>query len=83
MEHFGIGDTLPETAERFRKKTVVRMVRMDEPFTCDSREGHHLQGQAGDYLAEDGHGGFYPISAEFHAEHYEPAPPPEEASCES
>ncbi len=42
-----------------------------DPFLCDSREHLNLQGQAGDFIAEDGHGGFYPISAEFHAANYE------------
>lgn len=54
----------------YRKKTIVPMVQMDEPFICESREGL-LEGQAGDFVAEDGHGGFYPISAEFHANNYE------------
>ena len=73
MKHFGPGDTLPEGEERFKKKTVVEMVRMTEPFTCTNREGHNLQGQAGDFLVPDGHSGFYPVSAQFHADNYEPA----------
>ena len=70
MTHFGVGDALPEGARRYKKKTIVLLVKMDTPFTCDSREGHNLVGQAGDFLAEDGHGGFYPISVEFHADNY-------------
>ena len=69
--HYGLGSTLPFPRNLYRKKTTVEMVKMHEPFTCTNREGHNLQGQAGDYLAEDGHGGFYPISAEFHAANYE------------
>ena len=70
MKYFTIGDNLPDGAKMYRKKTVVPLVKMDEPFLCDSRESFRLQGQAGDFIAEDGHGGFYPISAEFHAANY-------------
>lgn len=73
MKHYGRNDKLPEGAQLFRKKTVVEMVPMAEPFTCDSREHDGLQAQAGDFLVPDGHGGFYPVSAEFHAANYEPA----------
>lgn len=69
--HYGVGDALPIGGRHYRKKTIVEMVCMAEPFTCDSREGHRLQGQPGDFLVEDGHGGFYPVSAEFHATNYE------------
>ena len=74
--HFGHGDPRPrpEGWRTYRKKTIVYMIGpMEEPFTCDSRERKGLQGQPGDYVAEDGHGGYYPISAEFHAANYEPA----------
>ena len=68
---FVIGSTFPEEkALEYRKHKAVKLVHMDVDFTCASREGM-LEGKAGDYLAQDGHGGFYPISAEFHAEHYE------------
>jgi len=70
MQHFTIGDKLPSGAKRYRKKTIVPLVKMDESFLCDNREGHRLQGWAGDFIAEDGDGGFYPISAEFHAANY-------------
>lgn len=71
MIRFNKGDALPFGARRFRKKTVVPMVGpMSEPFVCESREGE-LCGQVGDFLAQDGHGGFYPISAQFHAINYE------------
>ena len=70
-KHFGIGDALPNGEKNYKKKTIIRLVQMEVAFTCDNREGHHLQGQVGDFLAEDGHGGFYPISAEFHLENYE------------
>ena len=54
----------------YRKKTIVKMARMDVPFRTESREGW-LQGQPGDFLAEDGYGGFYPVGAAFHANNYE------------
>lgn len=71
MKHFGIGDELPTNAKQYRKISIVEMVKMGEPFTCDSREGHKLKGKTGDFLTEDGHGGFYPVSADFHAANYE------------
>ena len=71
---FSQGDAPPEGGDLFRKKTIVRMWGpMTEPFICESREGT-LRGYVGDFVAQDGHGGFYPISAAFHAEHYERAP---------
>jgi hypothetical protein len=57
---------------RYKKTTIVPMLKMNERFTCESREGT-LTGEAGDFLVEDGHGGFYPVSAEFHAANYEEA----------
>lgn len=73
MKHFTIGDRLPTGAKTYRKKTIVPLVKMNEPFIRDNREGRRLEGKAGDFIAEDGHGGFYPISAEFHAANYVPA----------
>lgn len=74
MREFNKGDAAPAGMRLFRKKTITPMLGpMDEPFVCESREGT-LQGRVGDYVAQDGHGGFYPISAEFHAANYEPAP---------
>jgi len=73
MKHFKSGDQMPEGAKPYKKKTIVSLVKMAEPFICDSREGRRLEGKAGDFLAEDGHGGFYPISAEFHEANYEQA----------
>lgn len=75
ISHFGVGDKFPEdvVVGRYRKRTTVEMVKMSEPFTCTNREGHNLRGQAGDYLVPDGHGGFYPVSAQFHAENYDEA----------
>jgi len=70
MKVYNQGDALPEGHKWYRKKTMVRLVEMNEPFLCSSREGD-LQGNPGDFLAEDGHGGFYPISAEFHRNNYE------------
>lgn len=70
MNEYPIGAPPPDGGRLHRKKTVVRMWKQHEPFVCYSREGT-LEGQPGDYLAEDGHGGFYPVSAEFHAVHYE------------
>lgn len=71
MLTFSKGDAMPEGATGYKKKTVVQLLKIMEPFVCDSREGNSLEGQAGDFLASDGHGGFYPISAEFHAANYE------------
>lgn len=70
MKRFNKGDAAPDGGSLFRKATTVRMWRQAEPFECESREGT-LTGQPGDWLAQDGHGGFYPISAEFHAANYE------------
>lgn len=73
MKHFRIGDKLPEGVQLFKKNTVVEMVQIHEPFTCDNREAQAFRAQAGDFLVQDGHGGFYPVSAEFHAANYVPA----------
>ena len=71
------GQAHPQGMKLFRKKTITPMAGpMSEPFRCESREGT-LEGQVGDFVAEDGHGGFYPISAEFHAANYEACEPPE------
>lgn len=75
MISFKQGQTSPLGGKMYRKKTIVRLVRMNEPFLCESREGT-LVGQTGDFLAEDGHGGFYPISNEFHAANYVEADSP-------
>ncbi len=53
-----------------RKKTIVPLLKMEHPFECESREGT-LRGEPGDWLAQDGHGGFYPISEEFWSNNYE------------
>ena len=72
MKHFGKGDPTPETAPGlYRKTTTVRMWPMDEPFICTNREGENMQGVAGDFLVEDGYGGYYPCGGEFHAKNYE------------
>jgi len=70
---FNQGDELPKIAMPFRKHAIAMLVEMDKEFVCESREGT-LTGQPGDYLAADGHGGFYPISAEFHEKNYEAVP---------
>ena len=73
MKRFNKGDARPEGRWMpYRKTTTVQMMRMDEPFVCECREGT-LEGQPGDFMAEDGHGGYYPVSAEFHAANYAPA----------
>lgn len=72
LVQFNQGDNPPPGGRHFRKKTVVRMWRMATAFLCQSREGV-FRGEPGDYLAADGHGGFYPVSAEFHAANYEAA----------
>ncbi len=67
---FKKGDPSPHHGIRCRKRTVVRMWQLGQPFECESREGV-LYGQIGDWLAEDGHGGFYPISNQFHEDNYD------------
>lgn len=67
--YFAKGDAMPEGGKLYRKATVVPLVKMPWDFTTESREGT-MDGKAGDFIAEDGHGGFYPISAEFHAANY-------------
>lgn len=69
MKEFKQGATLPEGGKEYFKPKPVTLVKMDEDFECESREGI-VKGKAGDFLAEDGHGGFYPISAEFHEKNY-------------
>jgi hypothetical protein len=70
VKRYSKGDPQPDGGTMFRKKTIVRMWGpATEPFECESREGV-LAGQVGDYVASDGHGGFYPISAQFHAANY-------------
>ena len=72
VKHFGVNDAPPEGEWLpYRKKTVVRMIKMTEPFQCSNREGRMLHGKAGDFLAMDGYGGYYPIGPEFHAANYE------------
>ncbi len=71
IPHYKQGHDFPGYgAKEYRKHKTAMLVKMTTEFECDSREGT-LRGQVGDYLAQDGHGGFYPISAEFHAENYE------------
>lgn len=70
MKHFGFDDTLPDNFILCKKKTTVKVVRVDEDFTCTNHRGHNLAGRAGDYIAEDLKG-FYPISKEFFNENYE------------
>jgi hypothetical protein len=73
MQHFKQGGPgLPADTPKFQKVTQVAMLKQTESFSCESREGT-LHGVPGDYLVEDGHGGFYPVSAEFHAANYAPA----------
>ena len=70
--HFGFESPGPGTGwKSYRKKTVVQMLRMDEPFTCTNREGENMQGFPGDYLVPDGYGGWYPVGSKFHEENYE------------
>lgn len=71
MRKFHKGDEPPSGGALWKKKTIVRMWQIDEPFLCESREGE-LIGEPGDFVCEDGHGGFYPISAEFHGKNYQP-----------
>lgn len=70
MIEFKQDGLLPHHAQEYRKHATAMLALMQEDFVCESREGV-LEGKAGDFVAADGHGGFYPISAEFHAENYE------------
>lgn len=70
MRKFSRGDPPPQGDWRdYRKRTIVSMLQMNEPFECESREGT-LTGQSGDYLVHDEHDGYYPVSAEFHKANY-------------
>ena len=73
MKHYGPLDGPPTGIEshRYRKKISVELWKMPHDFTCSNREAQRLQGKAGDYLAADGHGGWYIISPEFVAKNYE------------
>ena len=54
----------------YRKKTLVQLAGpMPHPFSCKTESGVQ-EGKAGDYLASDGNGGFYPVPAAFVAENY-------------
>lgn len=82
MEEFKQGDPgLPADIPKFQKVTQVAMRKMFTPFKCESREGT-LEGKPGDFVVEDGHGGFYPVSAEFHAANYAPAEASEDSTKE-
>lgn len=69
MIKFTKKDKLPDGAKMYSKVTTIPMVRMTEPFLCESIEGQH-EGQAGDFLVEDDLGGFYVVSASSHAANY-------------
>jgi hypothetical protein len=73
MRHFGVGDPRPEGEwKRYRKVAITEIMGpMTEEFTCDARERKGYKGQPGDFVAEDGHGGYYVISGDFHRENYE------------
>lgn len=71
MKHYRIFDDRPTGGRLYRKHLAMRLWYQSEPFECESVRGVRT-GQAGDFLAEDGDGGFYPISAEFVARNYEP-----------
>ena len=64
-------DGLPPDGEWVfcRKITPVQMMQMSEPFEVESREGLQ-EGKAGDWIVPDGHGGYYVVSAQFHALNY-------------
>lgn len=71
MLRFKQGCPTPEFhSALYRKVMIVRLWKMPEPFECESEEGEIDSGGAGDFLAEDEYGGFYPISAEFHSDNY-------------
>ena len=55
----------------YRKTTTVRHGRIAEPIVVSNRENEDNNGEPGDYLAADGHGGYYVISAEYDDKNYE------------
>jgi len=72
MAHYGPHDAPPQNDwKEYRKKGTSSHRQMDENFTATSRENEHSNGVPGDFLAPDGHRGFYIISKEFHDENYE------------
>jgi hypothetical protein len=70
----GNSGEVPDTKawKTYRKKTIVPMQQINQPFKAMSREGL-LTGKPGDFLAEDGHGGYYIVSKQFHEKNYESA----------
>jgi hypothetical protein len=66
-----VAATLLRDAKLYRKVVPTKMVKMDFPFAIESPEGT-VTGNAGDYLAMDSKGGFYPVSAEVFEETYRP-----------
>ena len=62
------GDPLPG-GDMFVKHRPVRLWRVPQFFICWTREGV-MQGRPGDWVGEDGAGGYYPIAADFHAANY-------------
>ena len=51
--------------------TVEIMGPVPSSFTCTTSDGEHLEGDEGDYIAPDGDGGFFPVSADVLAIRYE------------
>jgi len=61
----------PATWPKWRKVALTSMLKIDGPFTVETREGP-LTCQEG-YLAVDARGYPYPIATDEHAKIYEPA----------
>lgn len=53
-----------------RKKVLTRVIKMTEPFECETMEGLVI-GKAGDYLAIGAKNEVYPIDAEVFAVTYD------------
>jgi hypothetical protein len=61
---------LPNPVRTYRKRTLLRAVQVDEPFSVDTLEGR-MEGQAGDFLGIGVHEERYPIAASVMADSYE------------
>lgn len=80
MTRFSYEDVTDERINDWRyftKKTVLRAIRMNTPFTIRTAEGI-MYGQAGDWLAEGVYGERYPIKDTVMHASYEEINVPEE-----
>lgn len=72
MIKLNVGDPRPEGEwKTYRKTQTAEMMLLTEPVSAVNRENVEARGQPGDYLVEDGYGGYYVCGKEFHDENYE------------